>query len=72
MSREALEQKKAFVSLVGLPDLALATEADYIRHRSLSSYFSLFKEGPLAREYYITTSMYQPAQNYFTELPDAH
>lgn len=64
---EAKKQKRAFVTLVGLPDLAISTEADYIRHRSLSTYFSLFKEGPLMREYYRTTYLYQPSNTYFTE-----
>jgi hypothetical protein len=67
---ELREKKQLFVSLTLLPDLALSTEADYIRHRSLSAFFSLFKEGPLLREYFVSTHLYAPSKNYFTASSD--
>ena len=66
ITQEAREQKQLFVLLTSLPDLAIATEADYIRHRSMSDYFSLFKEGPLLREYFVSTYLYAPSNHYFT------
>jgi len=51
MSSEALEQKKNFVSITGLPDLALCSEAQYIRHRSLSNMFTIYSEDGTLREY---------------------
>lgn len=35
--------KQIFVNTIGLPDLALTTEASYIRHRSLSSINQIFQ-----------------------------
>jgi len=46
------EKKRSFVSLVGLPDLAISTEATYIRHRSISSVFSIYKDDATLREYF--------------------
>ena len=66
ITQEAKEKKQLFVSLTSLPDLAIATEADYVRHRSMSDYFSLFKEGPLLREYFVSTYLYAPTNEYFT------
>ena len=50
-----LEKKIAFVKLSTLPDLAIATEASYVRHRSLSEMFSLYKEDGSLREYFPST-----------------
>jgi hypothetical protein len=44
-------KKDIFVQTVGLPDLAISTEARYIRHRSLSDINSVFSEGPEHMEY---------------------
>ena len=49
------EKKISFVSLSGLPDLAISTEANYIRHRSLSSVFSIYKDDMALREYFPST-----------------
>ena len=65
ITAEAKEKKQLFVSLTSLPDLAIATEADYIRHRSMSDFFSLSKEGPLLREYFVSSYLYAPSNNYF-------
>lgn len=55
ISQEDYKNKNSFVSLSGLPDLAISTEAMYIRHRSLSDVFSLFKDDPLLTEYFPST-----------------
>ena len=56
-----IEQKRAFVAKVGLPDIALSTEAKYIRHRSLSDIFSIFSEDPEGVSYFVTTYAYAPS-----------
>ena len=56
-----IEQKRAFVAKVGLPDIALSTEAKYIRHRSLSDVFSIFSEDLEGVSYFVTTYVYAPS-----------
>lgn len=53
--------KETLVSLVGLPDLALVSEAHYVRHRSLSDVFSYFNESPELLEYFPSTFVYHYA-----------
>lgn len=48
----------AFNRVVGLPDLALVSEAHYVRHRSLASPFALFSESPSLLEYFPSTFVY--------------
>ncbi len=55
MSDEMLQKKITFVEVVGLPDLALSTEATYVRHRSLSDVFSIYKDDGSLREYFPST-----------------
>ena len=57
-SNEMLLKKKDFVALVGLGDLAISTEATFIRHRSLSSVFSIYKDDGSLREYFPSTFTY--------------
>lgn len=57
-SNKVLQEKNSFVSVTSLPDLAISTEAMFIRHRSLSDIFSIFKESPELREYFPTTFIY--------------
>lgn len=52
---EAKSKKELFVSLTTLPDLAISNEATFIRHRSVSDFFALFKDDPTLREYYPST-----------------
>lgn len=54
-SAQALEKKLAFIKVSGLPDLAISTEATYIRHRSLADIFSIYKDDGSLREYFPTT-----------------
>jgi len=55
MSSASFEKKSAFVKVSGLPDLALSTEATYVRHRSLSDLFSIYKDDATLREYFPST-----------------
>ncbi|MEA1914485.1 MAG: hypothetical protein U9N30_04120 [Campylobacterota bacterium] len=51
-------KKNSFVKLTGLPDLAISTEASYIRHRSLTDLSSIYKDDPMLREYFPSTFTY--------------
>ncbi len=51
MSDEALEKKINFVGLIGLPDLSLSSETYFIRHRTLSTVFSIYPDDGTLREY---------------------
>lgn len=55
LHEDTLEKKLAFVQISGLPDLAISTEASYIRHRSLSTVFSIYKDDGSLREYFPST-----------------
>lgn len=46
------EKKTAFVKITGLPDLAISTEATFVRHRSLADPFSIYKDGPGLTDYF--------------------
>ncbi len=48
----------AFTRVLGLPDVALVSEAHSVRHRSLASTFSLFSESPSLLEYFPSTFVY--------------
>jgi len=50
--------KNSLVSVLELPDLAISTEAMYIRHRTLSDTFNILKEDPQLKEYFPTTFVY--------------
>ena len=52
---KTIEKKNLFVKTIGLPDLAISTEARYIRHRSLADINSIFSDGPEHIEYAPTT-----------------
>ncbi len=56
--KELKSKKHNFVTLVGLPDLAISTEATYIRHRSMSTLFSIYKDDGSLREYFPSTFTY--------------
>ncbi|HIP55668.1 MAG TPA: hypothetical protein EYG97_01435 [Arcobacter sp.] len=53
-----INAKNSFVSLVGLPDLAICTDTQYIRHRSLSSFFESYNNDGTLREYSTSTFTY--------------
>ena len=54
-NKETILKKNIFVKTIGLPDLAISTEARYVRHRSLSDINSIFSDGPEHIEYAPTT-----------------
>ena len=58
MNTDMLNSKQTFVKLTGLPDLAISTEATYIRHRSMSDVFSIYKDDGSLREYFPSTFIY--------------
>lgn len=55
MTNSDREKKISFVSLSGLPDLAISTEANYVRHRSLVDLFGIYKDDSSLREYFPST-----------------
>jgi len=61
LTHTSITCKESLVSLIGLPDLALVSEAHFIRHRSLSDVFSPFADGPELLEYFPSTFVYHAA-----------
>ena len=55
INKEKLKRKTDFLQVVRLPDLAISTEANYVRHRSLTDIFSIFRESPELIEYFPST-----------------
>ena len=53
-----IRDKNLFVKTIGLPDLAISTEATYIRHRSLSDLFAIYKDDGDLREYFPSSFVY--------------
>ena len=51
MDKMMLNKKISFLKLTTLPDLAFSTESSYIRHRSLTNIFSIYKDDGILREY---------------------
>lgn len=51
-------KKESFVTIVGLPDLAIVTETSSVRHRTLSDLFSLYRDDANLREYFPSTFTY--------------
>lgn len=58
-NEESLGLKREFVATVGLPDLAISTETSYIRHRSVSDFFSIYRDDGTLREYFASTYVYK-------------
>jgi hypothetical protein len=51
LSKEIINKKNLFIKVTSLPDLAISTEANYIRHRSISDIFSIYRDDGTLREY---------------------
>ncbi len=51
-------QKRLFVKIFALPDLAISNETHYVRHRSLSDIFSIFSNSPTLSENFPSTFVY--------------
>jgi len=58
INQNLLEKKLKFVTITKLPDLAISTEASYIRHRSLCNIFSIYKDDGSLREYSPSTFVF--------------
>lgn len=58
INKDMLNKKETFIHICGLPDLAISTEASYVRHRSLSDLFSIYKDDGNLREYFPSTFAY--------------
>ena len=69
MTSKELEIKKKFVHQVGLPDLSLATEARFIRFRSLADIYSPFNEGPEILDYFPASFTYYPVLKGKNNMP---
>lgn len=54
-SKQTIAKKQLFISTIGLPDLAISTEANFIRHRSLTNISDIFIDGAEHIEYFPTT-----------------
>ena len=61
-SKLTMARKRSFVSITGLPDLAVATEARFIRFRTLADIYSPFNEGPELLDYFPATFTYAPSE----------
>jgi len=61
MSADKAERKRSFVAMTGLPDLAVATEARFLRFRSLGDPYSPFNEGPELLDYFPASFTYAPS-----------
>jgi len=59
VDENSLTIKREFVATLLLPDLAISTEASYIRHRSLSDFFSIYRDDASLREYFASTYVYK-------------
>jgi len=55
LSDDVKSKKIEFVKLSQLPDLAISTEATFIRHRSLATTASIYKDDGSLREYFLST-----------------
>ncbi|NPA03370.1 MAG: hypothetical protein GXO61_00750 [Epsilonproteobacteria bacterium] len=55
-----LQPKKRAVALITLPDLAISTEAHFIRHRTLSTLFDVFGISPSLPPYFPSDFVYAP------------
>jgi len=58
LNKDTIVQKEKFILLSTIPDLAISTEANYIRYRSLSDLFSIYRDDPELREQFPTTFVY--------------
>ena len=46
------QKKKELLKIINLPDLAISTEANFIRNRSITTMFEIYKEDPDIRVYF--------------------
>ena len=58
MTLEQRQKKENFVKIAGLPDLAIVTETSFVRHRTMSDLFSIYRDDASLREYFPSTFVY--------------
>jgi len=58
LTPNTIATKNIFVKVTSLPDLALCTETTYVRHRSISDLFSIYRDDGTLREYFPSTFTY--------------
>jgi hypothetical protein len=58
ISEEAKVEKREFVKITALPDLAIVTETTAVRHRTVADLFSIYRDDPDLREYFPSTFAY--------------
>ena len=56
---KTITKKREAVSLIKLPDLAIVTEATWLRHRSISNVFTVFPEDGALLDYYPASFVYK-------------
>lgn len=62
-----IQELKNGVKITGLTDMALVTEARYIRHRTLSDIYSIFDFSPEVREVFYISFIYGKTDSYNSE-----
>lgn len=55
-------EKRLFVRMSGMSDLALSSGAHFVRHRSVSDLFSIFSNSPTLTEFFPSTFVYNYSQ----------
>ncbi len=58
LTEEAIRDKRDFIRVAKSPDLAISTEAFYIRHRTLANISDIYREDSSLYEYFPSTFIY--------------
>jgi membrane-bound acyltransferase YfiQ involved in biofilm formation len=58
LTSKEINHRERVVSILGTPDLAISTEANYIRNRTLSDLFTIYRDDPSLVEYFPSTFIY--------------
>lgn len=58
LTEEAIRDKRDFIRVAKNPDLAISTEAFYIRHRTLANISDIYREDSSLYEYFPSTFIY--------------
>ena len=66
-AKSVLEERERLVSILGLTDLCLTTEARYTRHPSQADYFTPFQDNPMSLELFPSGGAMAPPS--FKEIP---
>jgi hypothetical protein len=53
-----ISKKNTFTKFTSMPDLSISTETTYIRERSLTDIFSIYRDDPILTEYFPSTYVY--------------